>query len=305
MPLLSRRLYEVVGLACGFVLVDYGFNFIAAGFPGARQFTSQFLGGNLLVGGSAIVFISLYYLLKPAAPAMPSSQPQVSGAQPDVGVELIVEEETPPKSNFYRNIAYIGYFFTILGLFSAGDLVLQVFLRSTYSEARWWVEILLVVFGILSYTIFGSIGRLGAQEEARLIGAPIQPKLVPENVAPAERVATTATPMAPSYPESLEIHVRDFTKASGGEYEKHLSETAYDMFRTERDMITVWREDRIGMRTVYLAGPYELARTRLLERVERGEDLRIGALHLSVESIQELLALSGEAVQTPAATKAA
>jgi len=174
--LISRRLYEILGVACGFVLIDYGFSLVAAGFPGARELTSQFLGANFLVGGSVAVFISLYYLLRPVSVAAPTgTEPTLP--RPDVGVETIVEEQTPPKSGFYRNIEYVGYFFTVLGLFSAADLVLQVFLRSTYNEGRWWVEILLVTFGVLSYTIFGSIGRLGSQEEAKLTVPLAQPKL--------------------------------------------------------------------------------------------------------------------------------
>ena len=297
--MVSRRLYEIIGLACGFVLVDYGFNFVAAGFPGARALTSQFLGGNLIVGGSAVVFVSLYYLLKPAAP--PASSPPLPPASPDVGVELIVEEETPPKPSFYRNMIYIGYFFTILGLFSVADLILQVFIRSIYNEARWWIEILLVVFGILSYTIFVSIGRLGAQEEEKLTMPLSQPKLVAENVPAA--VTAAAVPASASYPESLEVHVEDFARNPGGEYERRLSDTVYDMFRAEQDMIIVWREDRKGIRSIYLAGPYELSRSLLEDQVERGEDLKIGALRLSVDSIRELLGLQSKAVETPASTK--
>ncbi len=285
--LVSRRLYELIGLACGFVLIDYGFNFVAAGFPGARQLTSQFVGANLIVGGSAAVFISLYYLLRPAEAAA-STATQPPSPVPDVGIETIVEEETPPKSGFYRNIAYIGYFFTFLGLFSVADLVLQVFIRSIYNEARWWVEILLVTFGVLSYTIFGSIGRLGSQEEAKLAVPLTQRKLIPENVAPAQPVLATATP---SYPESLEVRIADFTRTSAGEYERHLSGKVYDMFRIEREVTTIWREDRRGMRSVYLTGPYELSRNLLEEQVKSGHELRIGSLNLSANSMRELLAL--------------
>lgn len=289
--MVSRRLYEIIGLACGFVLVDYGFNFVAAGFPGARALTSQFLGGNLILGGSAVVFISLYYLLKPTAP--PAGPPTLPSAAPDVGVELIVEEETPPKPGFYRDITYIGYFFTILGLFSVADLILQVFIRSIYNEARWWTEILLVVFGILSYTILVSLGRLGAQEEEKLTMPLTQPKLVPENVQAAE--TAMVLPASP-YPESLEVHAEDFARTPSGEYEKHLSGTVYDMFRIEQNMIIVWREDRKGIRSNYLAGPYELSSKLLEDQGKRGEDLRIGALRLTIDSIRELLGLQSKAV---------
>jgi len=285
--LVSRRLYEILGVACGFVLIDYGFSFVAAGFPGARELTSQFLGANLLVGGSVAVFVSLYYLLKPVSVATPAETPPTA-PRPDVGVETIVEEETPPKSGFYRNIEYVGYFFTVLGLFSAADLVLQVFLRSTYNEGRWWVEVLLVTFGVLSYTIFGSIGRLGSQEEAKLAGPPARPKLYPDNVAPPPTAPTTPSP---SLPESLEIQIGDFTRSPSGEYERHLSGQVYDMFRIEKEGVTVWREDRQRIRSVYLAGPYELSRKMLEEGVKGGEELKIGSLKLSVDSMQGLLAL--------------
>jgi hypothetical protein len=292
--LVSRRLYELLGFACGFVLIDYGFSFVAAGFPGARQFTSEFLGANLIVGGSVAVFASLYYLLRPVSVTPPMGAPPTF-AQPDVGVETIVEEETPPKSGFYRNIEYVGYFFTVLGLFSAADLVLQVFIRSTYNEGRWWVEILLVTFGVLSYTIFGSIGRLGSQEEAKLSVPLAQPKLYPENVMPP--VTVPAAP-SPTLPESLEMRVGDFTGSSSGEYERHLSDEIYDVFRMEREGVTVWREDRKGMRSVYLAGPYELSRKLLEDNVKNGMDVRIGILHLSVDSMRELLALLASSTES-------
>ncbi len=285
--MISRRLYEILGVACGFVLIDYGFSLVAAGFPGARELTSQFLGANFLVGGSVAVFISLYYLLRPVSVAAPTgTEPTLP--RPDVGVETIVEEQTPPKSGFYRNIEYVGYFFTVLGLFSAADLVLQVFLRSTYNEGRWWVEILLVTFGVLSYTIFGSIGRLGSQEEAKLTVPFAQPKLYPENVTPP--VTIPATP-SPSLPNSLEVQMGGFTRLPSGEYERHLSGEAYDMFRIEQEGVTVWREDRKGMRSVYLAGPYELSRKMLEDGVKDGEELKIGSLNLSVDSMRDFLAV--------------
>lgn len=298
--MITRRLYEILGLACGFVLIDYGFNFIASGFPGARALTSQFLGANLIAGGSAAVFISLYYLLRPM-PAVTQTPPQALLAPPpDVGMETIVEEETPPKSSFYRNIEYIGYFFTFLGLFSVADLILQVLLRSIYNETRWWVEILLATFGILSYTIFGSIGRLGSEEEAKLAGPLVQPKLVPEHVAPKQAPVAVTTP---TYSETLEVRLEEFTKAPSGEYERHLFGSMYDMFRVEQDMVTVWREDRRGMRSTYLAGPYELNRKLLQEHLKNGEELKIGHLSISVDTIREFTALQerpAESVPSPA-----
>jgi len=291
--LVSRRIYEFLGFACGFVLIDYGFSFVAGGFPGAWQLTSQFLGANLIAGGSVAVFASLYYLLRPVSVAPPIAPSTLT--RPDVGVETIVEEETPPKSSFYRNIEYIGYSFTVLGLFSAADLVLQVFIRSTYNEARWWVEILLVTFGVLSYTIFGSIGRLGSQEEAKLSVPLAQPKLYQENVTPLVKVPTASNP---TLPESLEMQVGDFTRSSSGEYERHLSDEIYDMFRMEREGVTAWREDRKGMRSVYLAGPYELSRKLLEGNVKNGVDVRIGILHLSVDSMRELLALLASSAES-------
>lgn len=285
--MLSRRLYEILGFVFGFVLIDYGFNFVAIGFPGARELTSQFVGANVIIGGSAMVFASLYYMLRPPVVSAPvTALPTLSS--PDVGVETIVEEETPPKSSFYRNISYVGYFFTFLGLISAGDLVLQVFLRSTYNETRWWVEILLVTFGVLSYTIFGSIGHLGYQEEAKFGIAPAQS---PPVLATPVQVGTTTKTAVPSYPESLEIQVVDFTRSTSGEYERQLTGEVYDAFRIDPNMITIWREDRRGIRSVYLAGPYELSRELLAEHLKRGEALTIGSLNLSADSIRQLLEL--------------
>lgn len=294
--MLSRRLYEILGLVCGIVLIDYGFNFVATGFPGAREFTSQFVGANLILGGSAAVFASLYYLLRPTLPVPPGAT-QLTTLAPDVGVETIVEEETPPKSGFYRTISYIGYFFTALGIFSAADLVLQVFLRSIYNETRWWVEILLVVFGVLSYTIFGSVGHLGYQEEASLKIAEMPSRPVS---TPAAETEATAPPPPPSYPDTLDVRMADFTKSVGGEYEKHLSGEAYDLIRVDREMVTIWRENRLGMRSVYLAGPYELSRALLEEHVKNGVPLKVGILNLSVETIQELLALQNPVAPTAA-----
>ena len=298
MTLVSRRLYEILGLACGFVLIDYGFSFIAAGFPGARALTSQFIGANLLIAGSAVVFLALFYLLK-SATATPAVAQPATGA-PDVGVETVVEEQTPPKAGFYKNVEYVGYFFTFLGLFSAADLVLQVLIPPLYNEARWWVEILLVVFGVLSYTIFGSVGRLGSQEEAELakMGAvPSQPALtLHEGTSPAE-----APKSAPSYPEVLDVRLNEFAKSASGEYEHHLAAEVYDRVHIERDLVTIWREDRQGMRSVYLAGPYELNRKLLEDYLSRGEQLRIGILSLSTDAMRELAKLQGYPAQTSVA----
>ena len=139
----------------GFTLIDYGFDFIAGGLPGAREMTSQFIGVNMLLGGSAVVFISLFFLLGPAQTSIPSSRPE-SGTVPGIGNETVVEEQTPPQFRFYKNIENVGYFMTALGLFAAADLVLQVFI--SHNEARWWVDaLLLVVSELLAYAIFGSL----------------------------------------------------------------------------------------------------------------------------------------------------
>ena len=162
-----RKLYAILGIVCGFVLIDYGFNFLAAGFPGAEQLTSQFVGLSLALGGSAVVFLALYALLSTPQPSSALTQ-QPAGSTPDIGTETIVEEQTGPQYGFYKHIEYIGYFFTALGLFSGADLILQVFIHQLYNETRWWIEVLLVTFGVLSFAIFGSVGRIGAQEEREL-----------------------------------------------------------------------------------------------------------------------------------------
>ena len=304
--MVSGRLYEALGLVSGFVLIDYGFNFIATGLQGARAFTSQFLGTNLLVGGSAIVFVSLYYLLKPEAQVAKTVQPV--SVPPDIGLELVVEEATPPKPGFYKNIEYMGYFFATLGLISAADLVLQVFIRSTYNELRWWVEVLLVTFGVLSYTIFGSIGRLGAQEEAKL-ATQSMPKLATESVAvqaapPQLKPAPTPAPVetTPAAAQPLTLNLTEFSKSVTGEYEHHLAGNAFDMVRVDRDLVTVWREDRRGMRSIYLAGPYELSRKLLQEQVGKGAELTIGTLTITIQTMRALLELEHMTAQssTPA-----
>ena len=302
--MVSRHLYQGVGLALGFILVDYAFNLIANGLPGARAFTSQFLAANLLVGGSALVFVSLYYLLKPITPTS-TTAPQPVSARPDVGVEIIVEDATPPKPGFYKTIEYLGYFFALLGLISAADLVLQVFLRSTYNEARWWVEVLLVTFGVLSYTIFGSIGRLGAQEEASLKQIPSTPKMSPETIwSTTEETRTTGPSAAASAVsiEAMELKLAEFNLNATGDYERHLIGDSFDMFRVDREVITVWREDRKGIRSNYVAGPYELTRKILEEYASGGQELRIGHLIASADTVRALLALQGKvAAEQPSA----
>jgi hypothetical protein len=201
--LASRTLYEIIGFACGFALIDYGFNFMATGLPGARSLTSQFIGANLLVGGSAAVFISLFYMLR--SDNVPSSAiPQIAAIVPDVRVETVVEEQTP----------------------------------------------------------------------------------IPE----------AAKPTLPSYAESLEVHLSEFHVLSPGDYEQHLAANVFDKIRIEAETVTIWREDRQGIRSIYLAGPYELKRKLMESYVERGEDLKIGYLSLSVETIRDLLALQQKPV---------
>ena len=297
---MGSRIFQALGIIIGFVLIDYGFNVISTGFPGARAFTSDFLSANLLLGGSVLVFVSLYYLLKPTRTTLPPpSTTQPGGERPDVGVEIIAEENTPPKPGFYRSIEYIGYFFTILGLISAADLVLQVFLRSTYNEARWWVEVLLVTFGVLSYTIFGSIGRLGMQEEAMLKRGATVPE-VSSDVAIASASENSAS--VPQLLGPLDLRLSDFTRNSAGEYEKHLSGEFYDMVRLELDLATVWREDRRGMRSVYLAGPYELTREILEKHLKNGEGASVGELTLTSEAVRGLLELMKSSAELPSAS---
>ncbi|MGA3404640.1 MAG: hypothetical protein ABSD49_02775 [Candidatus Bathyarchaeia archaeon] len=282
--MVSRKLYQIIGLVCGFAVIDYGFNFIAIGLPGAREMTSQFVGANLLVGGSAAVFISLFYLLRSNQPSVEQAQP---GIAPDVGIETIVEEETPPQYRFYKNIEYVGYFFAALGLFSAADLMLQVFVYQMYNEVRWWVEVLLVVFGVLAYAIFGSIGRIGAEEERTLSTA--QPGMAsPMTTAQTE---TQMTESASKIPETLELSLDQFSRSPDGEYEHKLTDYIYDMVGVRPEMVNVWREDRKGMRPVYLAGPYELGAELLEEHAKHGEPISIGILSLSTESVQALLSL--------------
>ena len=94
------------------------------------------------------------------------------------------------------------------------------------------------------------------------------------------------------------MQVGDFTRSSSGEYERHLSAEIYDMFRMEREGVTAWREDRKGMRSVYLAGPYEFSRKLLEDNVKDGVEVRVGILHLSVDSMRGLLALLASSAES-------
>jgi hypothetical protein len=290
--LAAGRIYQLVGFVCGFALIIYGFNLLAVGLPGARQFTSQFLGANLLVGGSAALFLSLYYLFKPAVSSKVVGQP--SGLPPDVGVGLVVEEEPPSQYGFYKHIEYVGFFFTALGLFSVADLILQVLIPPLYNQTRWWVEILLATFGILSYAIFGSIGRVGAQEE-RLYVPTGQPH-VSTAVTAAPVSTSSSVPLEP-FPETLQVQISEFSKSSSGEYERKLAGNVFDRFRVEREVVVIWRERRQEIGSVYLAGPYELTRKLMEEYVNKGEELRIGYLSISVETLRDLMSLQEHALQ--------
>ena len=283
----QHRLYEIIGIGFGLVLLNYGFSLMASGFPGARQLTSQFLGANLLIGGSAAMFISIYFLLKSPSQAAPQVTP--TGPVPDVGVMLVVEEDPPSQFGFYKNIEYVGYFLTALGLFSAVDLVLQVLIPGLYNEARWWVEVLLATFGVLSYAILGSIGRLGAQEEKTYTPSvqTVSSASSEPSIPPSE--ATQTVPTFDS--QTLQLRLNEFTQSGSNEYERHLTGTVYDMFRLDRDTIIVWRENRQGMRSQYIIGPYELSRKLMEESVGREEDLTIGNLALSVDTLRGLISL--------------
>jgi len=268
----SRTLYEVIGIACGLAAIDYGFNFIATGLPGARSVTSQFIGTNLLIGGSAAVFISLFYMLRSVPPP---AFPQTAVIAPDVRVETVVEEQTPPRSGSYRSIAYTV--FTVIGLFSVAGLILQVFIPSMYNEGRWWTEILLAASCILLYTILRSVGRLGAAEGAELARSKVQR-------------SGTVKPAAPCT-ESVEVQLSEFKVSSTGDYERQLAENVFDMIRVEAERVTIWREERQGIRSIYQSGPYELKRKLMEDYAKRGEELKIGYLSLSVETVRQLLNL--------------
>jgi hypothetical protein len=174
---------------------------------------------------------------------------------------------------------------------------LQVFIRSTYNEARWWVEILLVTFGVLSFTIFGSVGRLGMQEEAELAKGAL-------TLNPKESSAQTKIPPPTTPPATIEelpalnVTLSEFTRNSASEYEKHLSGESYDMFRVDPEMAAIWREDRRGMRSVYLAGPYELTKKMLQDCLASGAGLSVGSLVLSNDSVRGLLGLMETSTET-------
>ncbi len=182
---------------------------MATGFPGTRQLTSQFLGVNLLVGGSVAVFISLYFMLKsPMQVTLP--------IQPVGSVPSTVQTVSPATS-----------------------------------------------------------------------------------VAPGE----AAKPVSTSDPQILQVRINEFTQSGSGEYERQLAGTVYDIFRIDRDTIIVWRENRQGIRSQYLAGPYELSKKLMEEYVTRGEELRIGQLAVSVETLRDLMRLqepAAEGLQTAA-----
>ena len=280
----SRKLYAVVGIVCGFVLIDYGFNFLAIGLPEAGALTSQFVGGTLAAGGSAVVFLALYSLLSPAA--VPTTAQVPEGPAPDVSAETIVEEETGSQYGFYKHIEYVGYLFTALGLFSLADLILQVFVHQLYNETRWWVEVLLVTFGMLSYAIFGSVGRIGAQEE-REMASHVQPT-IDTATQPASEVPVGSADII-QIPSMIDVHLTDFVKSSSGDLEHHLAGHVYDMMRIHPEMVTIWREDRQEIRAIYLVGPYEFTKELLEEQLKRGEELKVGSVSLTIDVIHELL----------------
>jgi hypothetical protein len=162
-----------------------------------------------------------------------------------------------------------------------------VFIPALYNEARWWTEILLATFGILSYTIFSSVGRFGAKEEAEL--AAQMPTQTSEPTAAQPHQPESGKPPPPLYPESLEVSLGEFKVSDAGGYERHLVANIFDMIRVEPETVTIWREDRQGIRSIYLAGPYELKRNLMEDYAKRGEDLKIGYLSLSVGTVRELL----------------
>lgn len=146
---------------------------------------------------------------------------------------------------------------------------------------------MLVVFGVLAYAIFGSIGRIGAEEE-RALGTAQPSSSSPVTSAQTE---TQMTEAASKIPETLELSLDQFSRSSGGEYEHKLTDYVYDMVGVRAEMVNVWREERKGMRPVYLAGPYELGAELLEEHAKHGEPISIGILSLSTESVQALLSL--------------
>jgi hypothetical protein len=291
--LVTRKLSALLGIVCGFILIDYGFNFLAVGFPGAEELTSQFVGGSLALGGSAVVFLALYALL--STPTTPVTQ-EPTGPAPDIPVEIIVEEQTGSQYAFYKHIEHIGYFFTALGLFSGADLILQVFIHQLYNEARWWIEVLLVTFGVLSFAIFGSLGRIGAQEE-REMALRIQQTTQTTHAEPVGSPDSGSSDVA-QIPATIEVRLADFVKSPSGDFERRLSERVYDMIRIQPDMISIWREERQEIRAIYLAGPYELTRESLEDQLKRGEGLKVGIVSLPLDVIQDLLKPQSPTVST-------
>ena len=285
--MVTRKLYAILGIVCGFILIDYGFNFLAVGFPGAEELTSQFVGVSLALGGSALVFLALYALLSPAPVPSATVTQEPVGSVPDVSVEIIVEEQTGSQYAFYKHIEYIGYFFTAIGLFSGADLILQVFIHQLYNETRWWIEVLLVTFGVLSFAIFGSLGRIGAQEE-REMALRIQQTTQTPHVEPVSSPVSESSNLA-QIPTMIEVRLADFVKSPSGDLEHRLSASVYDMIRIQSDMISIWREERQEIRAVYLAGPYELTREYLEDQLKRGEELKVGIVSLPLDVIQDLL----------------
>jgi len=69
------------------------------------------------------------------------------------------------------------------------------------------------------------------------------------------------------------------------------------MFRVDEELVTVWREDRREMRSVYLFGPYEVSRSLMEEQVRNGQELTIGNLTLPVDTMRKLLELEHQPLQ--------
>jgi hypothetical protein len=100
----------------------------------------------------------------------------------------------------------------------------------------------------------------------------------------------------------MELKLAEFNLNATGDYERHLIGNSFDMFRVDREVVTVWREDRKGIRSNYLAGPYELTRKILEEYASGGQELRIGHLIASADTVRALLALQGKvAAEQPSA----
>lgn len=201
-----QKIYEIIGVACGLVLLNFGFELLAAGFPGTRQLTSQFLGISLLVGGVVVAFSSLYFLLKSPVQVPALAQP-------------------------------------------AG-------------------------------------GPIGAQEEKQYV-----PVKQLAGAAPVSVAGGVTLTVAPAYSQILELNIGEFSKSGSSDYERQLAGNVYDMFRIGREGVTVWRENREGMRSNYLAGPYELSMKFMGEYENRGEELKIGHLSVSVEALRDLMRL--------------